>query len=313
MGDSPTCVRHAPPQLLPYRPWVGAFHPPLASVWPIARIALWMIVRRRLFWVLYGLGMLIFLLFFFGQYLAAFTQLLAPENPQPGQTNLRELIHKFVKFLDGSAETYRTLIYYQGYIVMIVLALAGSVLIGNDLRFGSLPYYLSKPLRGWHYLLGKGLAVAVFINLMTTLPALALFVEFGLLYSWEYFFTESRLVLGILGYGAALTVVLSLLLLASATWLRRTVPLIMMWTTLFVFFRFLAAALVDRLRFDEHWRLIDLWNNLYLVGNVCLGVDPNQALPAQPPWIEAAAVLGGVSLLCLMYLILRIRAVEIVR
>ena len=30
--------------------------------------------------------------------------------------------------------------------VMIVLALAGSVLIGNDFRFGSLPFYLSKPL-----------------------------------------------------------------------------------------------------------------------------------------------------------------------
>jgi hypothetical protein len=313
MGDSAATTRPTPPQLLAYRPWSGAFRPPLASVWPVARIALWMILRRRLFWVLYGLGMMIFLMFFFGQYLTAFTQLLAPENPQPGQTNLRELIHKFVKFLDGSAETYRSLIGYQGYIVMIVLALAGSILIGNDLRFGSLPYYLAKPLSGWHYLLGKGLAVAVFINLMTTLPAVILFVEFGLLYSWDYFLTESRLLLGILGYGAALTVVLSLLLLASATWLRRTVPLIMMWSTLFVFCRFLAGALVDRMGFDRRWRLIDTWNNLYLVGNACLGVAPPGGLPGQPPWAEAAVVLGGVCLLCLIYLILRIRAVEIVR
>ena len=51
---------------------------------------------------------------------------------------------------------------------MIVLALAGAVLVGNDFRFGSLPFYLSKPLGRWHYVLGKCLAVAVFVNLMTT-------------------------------------------------------------------------------------------------------------------------------------------------
>ena len=94
--------------------------------------------------------------------------------------------------------------------VMIVLALAGSVLIGNDFRYGSLPFYLSKPLSRRHYLLGKGLAVAVFINLLTTLPALALFVEYGLIYSWDHLIRNSYLVVGILAYGAVLTVSLTL-------------------------------------------------------------------------------------------------------
>ena len=31
-------------------------------------------MRRRLFWVLYGLGLLFFLLYFFGQYLLAFAE-----------------------------------------------------------------------------------------------------------------------------------------------------------------------------------------------------------------------------------------------
>ena len=70
---------------------------------------------------------------------------------------------------------------------MIVLALAGSVLVGNDFRFGSLPFYLSKPLGRWHYVLGKCLAVAVFVNVMTTILALILLVEYGLLDSWDYF------------------------------------------------------------------------------------------------------------------------------
>jgi len=302
-------ARAAPPELLHYRPWTGTFRPPAASIWPIARVALGLMMRRWLFWGLYALGMCIFLLFFFGQYLAAYAE-AASSEARPGQTNPRELIHQVVKFLDGSGETYRTFINYQGYIVMIVLALAGAVLIGNDLRYGSLPYYLSKPLSSWHYLLGKCLAVAVFINLMTTVPAVLLFVEYGTLYRWDYFWDNYPLLLGILGYGSVLTVSLSLLLLATALWLRRTVPLIMMWTTLFLFCRLLAIALVLRLRLSPRWYLIDLWNCTYLVGNACLGM---KAGALQPAWHEAALVLGGVSLTCLTYLILRIRAVEIVR
>jgi ABC-type transport system involved in multi-copper enzyme maturation permease subunit len=315
MGDS--LSRGAAPDLLHYRPWRGQYRGPNASVWPIARTSLAMIFRRRLFWGLYVLGMLIFLLFFFGQYLLAWAQTQTAEadvrvgnfgraNPQDLIRILRDMLK-----LNGNAETYRNFIAYQGHIVMIVLALAGAVLIGNDIRFGTLPFYLSKPLSRWHYLIGKGLAVAVFINLMTTLPAEALFIQYGLLESWDYFFDSSRLFLGILGYGLVQTVTLSLILLATATWLRKTVPLIMTWTTLFFFCRLLANALVDGLHFDPRWRLIDLWNDTGLIGSACLGF---QELPSnQPAWTLAALVLLGVNAACLIYLVTRLQAVEVVR
>ena len=60
--------------LLHYRPWRGTFRGPWSSVWPIARVALGMMFRRKLFWVLYGFGLLIFLMFFFGQYLLAWAE-----------------------------------------------------------------------------------------------------------------------------------------------------------------------------------------------------------------------------------------------
>ena len=315
MGES--LSRAGVPDLLPYRPWRGTFRPPAASVWPVARTALAMLFRRRLFWAVYGLGLLIFFLYFFGQYLLAWAESQADDPTDRsgglGLLSPQQLINLFRRFLklDGSGVTYRNFFGYQGYIVMIVLALAGAVLVGNDLRFGSLPYYLSKPLSRRHYLLGKGLAVAVFINLMTTAPALVLFVQYGLLDSaGEYFGEHGRLLLGILGYGAVLTVSLTLVLLATATWLRRTVPLVMAWTTLFFFCRQLANALVDGLGMDPYWRLFDLWNDTYLVGCACLGLDRP---PFQPAWPEAALALGGVSLACLGYLVLRVRGVEIVR
>jgi ABC-2 type transport system permease protein len=309
-----------PTGLLHYRPWHGDFRSSAVSVWPIARVSLMSIFRRKMFWTIYVLGLLIFLLFFFGQYLLSWAQTQIGESDVQlggwGRTNPRHLIQLFrgLLKLDGGPLTYHNFFAYQGYIVMIVLALAGSILIGNDLRFGSLPFYLSKPLSRWHYLLGKGMAVAVFINLMTTIPAVILFLQWGVLESWDYLYERLDLLLGILGYGAVLTVSLTLLLLATATWLRRTVPLIMTWTTLFFFCRLLSSALVDGLRFAPHWRLIDLWNDTYLVGGACLGLDPDRIrFGHQPPWYEAALLLGGVSLLCLIYLIRRIRAVEIVR
>ena len=308
------------PGLLHYRSWRGAFRPPAASVWPIARTALMSLFRKWIFWIIYVLGLLIFLLFFFGQYLLAWAQTQAGEADVQlggwGRTNPRHLIQLFrgLLKLDGGPQTYYNFFAYQGHIVMIVLALAGSILIGNDLRFGSLPFYLSKPLSRGHYLLGKGLAVAVFINLMTTLPALILYAQWGLLESWDYFYEYFDLFLGILGYGAVLTVTLTLLLLATATWLQRTAPLVMMWTTLFFFCRLLASALVDGLRFSPRWRLIDLWNNHSLIGRTFLGMPARPVeFSNQPPWYEAALVLGGVSLLCLTYLVRRIRAVEIVK
>jgi ABC-2 type transport system permease protein len=304
--------------LLHYRPWRGTFRSPLLGFWPVARIALAMIFRRKLFWGLYALGLTLFLLYFFGQYLLAWAAAQGGSSVEvvPGRREdprwLVKMLSGFLK-MNGTGETYRNFIWYQGWIVMAVLALAGSVLVGNDIHHGSLPFYLSKPLSRWHYLLGKFLAVGLFVNLLTTLPALVLWLQYGLLHSWYYFTEQAHLAVGILGYGALLTVCLSVMILATAAWLRRTAPLVMVWTTVFVFGRQLSRALVDQLKFDPRWRLIDVWNNMYVLGHQMMGLKPADITPAvQPTATEAALVLGGVCLLCLSYLVWRIRAVEVV-
>jgi ABC-type transport system involved in multi-copper enzyme maturation permease subunit len=300
--------------LLHYRPWRGQFKQPAASIWPLARVALQTVLRRKLFWWIYALGLMIFCAFFFGQYVLSWAENQVTENSVPVlgvRQNPQRLVHVLgeVLKLNGRDVTYANYIWYQGYTVMAVLALTGSLLIGNDIHHGSLPFYLSKPLSRWHYMTGKCLAAGVFINLLTTIPALVLFVEYALLEPQEF---ESRAYLlpGILGYGLVITVCLSLLLVATASWVRRTVPMIMVWATLFVFCRGLGDALVDRLGLNVHWRLFDLWHDCYLVGCHCLGL---RLTSPQPAWWKAGLVLGVVCLLCLTYLIRRIRAVEIVR
>src|SRR5947209_19570165 len=54
--------------LLRYRPWRGTLRGSGVGIWPIGRVALQLMFRRKLFWATYVLGLMIFLLFFFGQY-----------------------------------------------------------------------------------------------------------------------------------------------------------------------------------------------------------------------------------------------------
>jgi ABC-type transport system involved in multi-copper enzyme maturation permease subunit len=284
----------------------------------MARMSFFLLVRRRIFWGLFGLALLIFFFFFYGQYLVVWITLQTSTQTVP-LFGLPMKVADLTKFLDrlnlnGTPHTYGNFIWFEGYIVTIVLALAGAVLVGNDFHYGSLPYYLSKPIGRRHYVLGKVLAVGLVINLITTVPAVILFLQAGLLYDWQVYYVDHlRQLLGIFAYGFLLTATLGLLLVATSVWVRRTVPLVMVWTGLFVLCRAVAAWLVEGVRLDPAWRLIDLWNDLYLVGIWCLGADMRTVRPAiQPEVWQAAAVVAGTCAVCWLYLRKRVQAVEII-
>jgi ABC-2 type transport system permease protein len=303
--------------LLRYRPWRGTLRGPGWAALAMARTSVRLMARRRLYWGLFALVLLVFFFFFYGQYLVAWI---------PGQigdtvtvANVKVPVANFTKFLDrlnlnGSAHTYGNFVWFEGYVVVILLALAGSVLVGNDFHHGSLPFYLAKPIGRWHYVLGKCLGVGAVINLATTIPAIILWIEAGLLADWQtYYLNNLDLLAGILGYGLVLTVCLSLLVVATAVWVRQTVPMVMVWMGVFVLLRMLAAWVVDGLRADPEWRLIDLWNDLYLVGMWCLQVDPTTVRPQpQPAYWQAALVVGGVCAASALYLRRRVQAVEVI-
>jgi ABC-type transport system involved in multi-copper enzyme maturation permease subunit len=303
--------------LLRYRAWKGKPRGPLFASVAMARAALALLARKRLVWGLAALGLLVFFTFFYAQYLAVYvTTVLETDTVRfagvpVSARNLTRVLDRLA--LNGTAHTFGNFVWWQGYVLVIVLALAGSLLVGNDFAHGSLPFYLSKPIGRAHYVLGKCLAVGALVNLFTTVPAVALWVEAGLLYDWQtYYLDNLRLLFGIVGYGLVLTVVLSLLLVATAVWVRRTVPLAMLWMGLFALLPMLSGWLVDATQ-DEHWRLIDVWNNLYLCGLHCLGAEPDTIRPQPQPaygwaWLACAAVAA----LAALYLRKRVQAVEIV-
>jgi ABC-2 type transport system permease protein len=320
------------PPLLHYRAWQGSWRRPLWSVLPIARVALSMLLRRKLFWVLYGFALLLFLMFFFGSFLLdwAETQLATPIQIGRLRTDPERairFIRQGVRVLNGSQETFAYFFTYQGVMVVVILAFAGAVLVGNDFTFRSLGFYLAKPIQPRHWIVGKCLAVGVIVHLLTTLPALVLFAQHGMS-DFDYvtdvdYFTANNfgrgpggwlLALGIVGYGMVVAVFMSIVLVAVASWVRRTMPLILVWVSLFLFPRLIANILVDGLKYDVRWRLLDLWNNLGLAGRACLGFEHRYITPApQPGFVEAALTLLGVCTACLILLNLRTRDVPIVR
>ena len=314
--------------LLHYRGWQGQFHGPWFGVWPIARIALSILLRRRLFWVLYACSLFLFLMFFMGNFLLYWIQSQAGNLPAGRMTDgLLQVVKQGLSILNGSRDTFSYFFSYQGTMVVVTLALAGSVMVGNDFTQRSLAFYLSKPIRRWHYWLGKCLAVGVVVNLLTTLPALLLFVQHGLddynYFTNPNFFREAGvaaslaswpLLLGILAYGLILTSFLSIFLVSVVTAVQRTVPLVMVWVSLFLFLQEVAKLLVDVIKWNAAWRLLDLWNDLSLLGRACLGYqhsDLTHTFP-QPSFLEASLTLAGVTTLCLIYLHLRTRAVDII-
>ena len=304
--------------LLRYRPWKGELNPPICASLAMARASLRLLLRRKVFWALYALALMIFFFFFYAQYLVVWIAMqTASQTVNFGSVPVK--MNELTKFLDrlnlsGTPHTFGNFIWFEGHILMIVLALSGAVLVGNDFHHGSLPFYLSKPIGRRHYVLGKMLGIGGLINLMTTIPALVLFLEAGLLYDWQsYYWDQRMLLLGILAYGAVLTVVLSLLLVATAVWVRRTVPLIMIWSGLFVLGRTVAGFLVEVQNFHPLWKLIDLWNDLYLIGLWLMGadIDPAKLGPNPEPW-QAAIAVSALGVGCLLYMRKRIQAVEIV-
>src|SRR5436309_16020786 len=118
--------------LLRYRPWRGTLRGPVSGALAMARVSLRLLFRRWQLWGLFVLGLLVFFFFFYAQYLVVWiTNQLASETVRfagvpVNANNLKRFLDRLA--LNRTDHTFGNFIWYQGYILVIVLALAGSVL-----------------------------------------------------------------------------------------------------------------------------------------------------------------------------------------
>ena len=275
-----------------YHGWSGRLRGPWYSSLAVARATLRQVFRRKLLWVLLALGLFNFLLYFALIY--ASTQF-----PRVGDRLLERM--DFVVRPDAQQRNgYLRFIEQQGLVVMMLLAFAGSVLIGGDFRQRGVAFYLAHGLHPVHYLAGKWLAVAGLLALVTALPALVLFLEYGLFTNdWHYWWDNRAVIWSVLGYTLVMAVVLGVLLLALGAWLHKTVPIAITWTSLLVLSGAVAGQLASSTG-NRDWLLLNLWRNVRVVGRWFFGFYPRPEDRLLAPW--AAGILAGLVALCLGFL-----------
>jgi hypothetical protein len=288
-----------------YHGWQGTLQSPWLACLAIVRVALVQMFRNKAYWLLLGLGLLRFMAFWTIIY--AVTQLTLPAKTQhmllrefgfTANTDVNQ-DNGYIAFIDG-----------QNIIVMILLAFAGSMLVGSDFRQKTLPFYLSRRIDKVHYIVGKLLAVSSVIALLTVVPALLLFIEYGMFTSsLDYWIDNWRIPVSVLAFGAVICLVNSILLVTVSAYLQRIVPITIAWASLFLLLGRLGGYLYRETKV-ESWRLLDPWRDMRLVGRLCFGSFRDDADRALAWW--ALAILGTLCAAALVALVHRVRAVDVV-
>lgn len=288
-----------------YHGWQGQLRSPWFGCVAIVRVALLQILRRKAYWAVLALGCLHFLLCW---------ALIYVDTQLAGFGRFRGEVLALFDFVvhptPDRESGYVEFMWRQSVVVMILLAFSGSLLVGSDFQLNSLPFYLSRRIDRRHYIAGKLLAVSTLIGLITVLPALLLFIEYGMFTSsLDYWKENWRIPLSVLGYGLVLCTVMSTLVVTLSAYLQKMAPIAITWSTLFVMLGSMASQL-RKLWENPYWTLLDPWRDMRLVGRLCFGTFKNEADRTLAWW--ALLILTGVCSLSLTLLVRRVRAVEIV-
>lgn len=271
------------------------------AVWAICRWNLRLLFRRPIFWGLIGLGMIGFLTHFALIYIKAE---LAIQN--------RELARFMDQFrVTGNGEAYRDFIRMQAWSAMVTLAYAGALVVMSDYRAGGVAFYLSKPIAKRDYILGKLLTLSIVLGLLTMVPGLLLFLEYGFFsQSLQYFADNWLIARGIVGYSLVLMLVPPLVLLAVAALLRRTAPVLLVWCAVFLLLPTVGEVLWGVFK-NRAWRLLSLWQDLRIVGDQCFG---SVRFRSEEPYVGwAIVVVLGLVAFSVIVLERRLNAVEAVQ
>ena len=282
-----------------YHGWHGSLRSPWRATLAIVRVALVQVFRRKAYWFLLALGLFHFLAVWVGIYIVN----QAGQAPEARQALLQPL------GFGGRQNGYLAFIERQSVAVTILLAFAGSLLVGADFRTGALAFYLSRRIDRRHYVIGKLLAIAVLVWLLTTLPAIALYFEYGMFSpSLKYWIDNWRALVAVLIYGGVMATVLSIWLVTLSAYLQRVAPIAITWVSLFLMSRAVRRLLAAGR--DDLINPIDPWRDIHFAGRLGFGGLKNESEQQFALW--ALALLSASCVVCLWALMRRVRAVEIV-
>jgi ABC-2 type transport system permease protein len=170
----------------------------------------------------------------------------------------------------GYRSTFWTLAFRQFFDIqlffsMILVLLVGPDLISQDLRFNAIPLYLSRPVRRFEYFLGKLGVIAVYLSVVTILPALlAIVLGFGFSLDPTVIRDTARILFATLAYGSIVVVSAGTLMLAFSSLSRNSRYVGAMWLGLWLVGDFGSSVLTRIVRAD--WcPLVSYTSNLHRI------------------------------------------------
>ncbi len=139
----------------------------------------------------------------------------------------------------------------QTFFAMILVGIVGPDLISQDLRFNAMPLYLSRPMRRIDYFLGKLGVIALFLAMVTVVPAVLAYVV-GLAFSFQLSVLRDtgRVLLGAIGFGLLFMLSAGMLMLAISSGSRSSRMVGALWLGLWLVSSISAGVLIETVERD---------------------------------------------------------------
>ena len=210
--------------------------------------------------------------------------------------------------LAATPETFRQFLEQQDFFVFVITVYVGAGLIANDRRANALQIYLSKPLMRTEYIFGKLAVLAVFLTLVTFVPAMLLLLLKVMFDGSPVFLTKNLFLIPAITVGAMIQVLLAsftMLALSSLSKSARYVGILYVGITFFTTAIFGALYAITG---SSRVSWVSIGANVTQVVDVIFRLKPRYATP----WQVSLLVILGLIALSVSVLERRVRGVEVV-
>jgi ABC-2 type transport system permease protein len=210
--------------------------------------------------------------------------------------------------LAPTADTFRQFLEQQDFFVFIITIYVGAGLIASDRRANALQIYLSKPLMRSEYIAGKAAILAVFLTLVTLVPAILLLL-LQVMFAGSFAFLQKNLFLfPAITVGSMLQVLVATFTMLALSSLSKSARYVAILYAGIIFFTGAIFAAMYAITGDSSLSWLSVSASLSQVVDVIFRVKPRYLTP----WPVSLTVIFGMVVLSISVLERRVRGVEVV-
>jgi ABC-2 type transport system permease protein len=228
------------------------------------------------------------------------------------------------KLVPIDAEFFETFLVVQGAAAFFLTLLIGPPLISRDMTNNALPLYLSRPFTRAEYVLGKMSVLLILLSLITWIPILLVYLFQSYLEGWSWFVQNLRIAGAIFVGSWIWILLLALLSLAISSWVKWRIAASAALIGVFFIPAAFGGALNEIFR-TRAGNLISMPNLIKSTWSGLFGTFVQQSRVRgfargrrvfldifEPPLWSTWLVLFAIGAFCLLLLVRKVRAYEVV-